>query len=69
MPDLTHWEKRYDPAQQAVRLATPAELADPAANIACAYNATGEMHMLAKDVPAPQAGEVLLRVRATGICG
>jgi hypothetical protein len=66
---LTHWEKRYDPSTQALRPATPADLADPGANLACAYNPSGEMHMLAKDMPVPQAGEVLLRVRATGICG
>ncbi|BEJ14664.1 hypothetical protein CspHIS471_0404310 [Cutaneotrichosporon sp. HIS471] len=68
MSDLTSWEKRYDPDTQHARLATAADLADPTANIACAYNNTGEMHMLVKDMPIPQTGEVLLRVRATGIC-
>ncbi|KAK4687898.1 L-arabinitol 4-dehydrogenase, partial [Tremellales sp. Uapishka_1] len=42
---------------------------DPQANLACAYNAKHEIHMIHKPKPAPGIGEVLVHVRATGICG
>jgi hypothetical protein len=44
-------------------------LNDPKVNIACSYNAEREMHMLRKPMPEIEPDEVLLHVRATGICG
>lgn len=38
-------------------------------NLACAYNEKHEVHMVRKPMEEPQAGEVKIRVRATGICG
>ncbi|TXT11210.1 hypothetical protein VHUM_01961 [Vanrija humicola] len=64
-------EQRFDPSKVQWTLLKEGDpaLADKKRNIFCAYNHTGDMHMLEKDVPEPKAGEVLLHVRATGICG
>lgn len=69
IPVRTHWETRYDPALTPVQLASDAELVDAKSNIGCAYNDTGDMHLLVKAIPEPQEGEVLVHVKATGICG
>ncbi|CAD6579891.1 MAG: hypothetical protein TREMPRED_002603 [Tremellales sp. Tagirdzhanova-0007] len=45
------------------------ELDDPSFNIACAYNPAHEIQMVNKPVPKPGPGEVVIHVRATGICG
>lgn len=68
-PRRTHWEERYDPAHTPVHIASAKELADADVNIGCSYNDTGEMHMIVKAAPQPKEGEVLVHVKATGICG
>lgn len=64
-------EQRFDPSKVKWTLLKEDDpaISDKKRNIFCAYNPTGEMHMLEKEVPVPKAGEVLLHVRATGICG
>jgi hypothetical protein len=42
---------------------------DKQVNLACAYNAKKEVHMVRKPDVKPGKGEVLIHVRATGICG
>ena len=81
---LTDWMKRYDPtvinAHPDFRILDPSSSAEDAAllqdkankgrlNLACTYNADKVMRLVR--LPMPQAGEgdVLVRVRATGICG
>ena len=44
-------------------------LNDKDVNLACSYNADKEMRMLRKPMPEIEPDEVLLHVRATGICG
>ena len=44
-------------------------LHDKQSNLACSYNADKVMRMLRMPMPQAGPGEVLLRVRATGICG
>jgi L-iditol 2-dehydrogenase len=39
------------------------------ANIAAFYNPAHEIHLVQKPKPTPGPGQVLLHVRATGICG
>ncbi|KAF9530424.1 chaperonin 10-like protein [Crepidotus variabilis] len=41
----------------------------PEANIAAFYNQNKEIHLVKKPKPKPGPGQVLLHVRATGICG
>ncbi|PPQ98250.1 hypothetical protein CVT26_003421 [Gymnopilus dilepis] len=41
----------------------------PDANIAAFYNPAHEIHLVQKPKPKPGPGQVLLHVRATGICG
>lgn len=67
-PGNTYWEQRYDPANERVVLLDTVP-ADKKTNISCSYNGTGEMHMLSRPLPEPREGEVLLHVKATGICG
>ncbi|KAJ7577058.1 chaperonin 10-like protein [Mycena floridula] len=43
--------------------------ADNQANIAAFYNPQNEIHLVQKPIPKPGPGQVLLHVRATGICG
>ena len=45
------------------------ELSSKTSNIACAYNPAHEVHMVNKPVPKAGPGEVVIHVRATGICG
>jgi hypothetical protein len=44
-------------------------LHDKHTNLACSYNADKVMRILRMPMPTAGKGEVLLRVRATGICG
>ncbi|BEJ01507.1 hypothetical protein CcaverHIS631_0601890 [Cutaneotrichosporon cavernicola] len=44
-------------------------LGDKTANIACAYNPAHEVNMVRKPRPVARDGEVVVHVRATGICG
>ena len=39
------------------------------ANIAAFYNPAHEIHLVEKPRPVPGPGQVLVHVRATGICG
>lgn len=41
----------------------------PDANIAAFYNDKKEIHLVKKPKPKPGPGQVLLHVKATGICG
>lgn len=45
------------------------EKPSPEANIAAFYNPAHEIHLVEKPRPKPGPGQVLLHVRATGICG
>lgn len=63
----------YDPRKvlgdPAFRVLGPNETPSPDANIAAFYNPEHEIHLVEKSRPKPGPGQVLLRVRATGICG
>ena len=45
------------------------EKPSPEATIAAFYNPAHEIHLVEKPRPKPGPGQVLLHVRATGICG
>jgi L-iditol 2-dehydrogenase len=45
------------------------ELTDKEANLGCFYNPKHEVNMVNKPVPKARAGECIVHVRATGICG
>jgi len=47
----------------------PGATIDPDANIAAFYNPGHEIHLVKKPKPKPGPGQVLLHVKATGICG
>ena len=51
------------------RILSPGEKPLPTANIAAFYNPAHEIHLVEKPRPTPGPGQVLLHVRATGICG
>jgi len=51
------------------RVLKPGEKPSPEENIAAFYNPAHEIHLVAKPRPKPGPGQVLLHVRATGICG
>ncbi|KAF8809479.1 GroES-like protein [Phlegmacium glaucopus] len=51
------------------RILTAGEKPSPQANIAAFYNPAHEIHLVEKPRPKPGPGQVLLHVRATGICG
>lgn len=42
---------------------------DTSKNIAAAYAPGAQLHLIEKPVPKAREGEVVLHVRATGICG
>jgi L-iditol 2-dehydrogenase len=42
---------------------------EPGVNPAAFYNANKEIHLVQKPRPKPGPGQVLVHVRATGICG
>ncbi|WWD00009.1 hypothetical protein V866_006917 [Kwoniella sp. B9012] len=45
------------------------ELSNGKSNIACAYDEQHNIKMINKPIPKAREGEVVIRVRATGICG
>lgn len=51
------------------RILKPGETCSKDANIAAFYNPQHEMHLVEKPRLKPGYGEVLVHVRATGICG
>ena len=42
---------------------------DPAINLACAYAPGAKLHLIQKPMPSARKGEVVVHVKATGICG
>lgn len=74
-PATSFYESAYDPARVLassefkVLAADDKALKDKNANLACAYNPAREVHMISKPNPEPREGEVIVHVRATGICG
>ncbi|EAU90470.2 L-arabinitol 4-dehydrogenase [Coprinopsis cinerea okayama7 len=63
----------YDPRKvldaPEFKILKPGEKPGPNANIAAFYNPAHEVHLVEKPRPKPGPGQVLLHVRATGICG
>ncbi|KAH7882024.1 chaperonin 10-like protein [Phlebopus sp. FC_14] len=63
----------YDPRKvldhPTFRILGPDEKPSPEANIAAFYNPQHEIHLVEKPRPKPGPGQVLVHVRATGICG
>ncbi|KAF8966309.1 L-arabinitol 4-dehydrogenase [Flammula alnicola] len=51
------------------RVLKAGEKPSPEANLAAFYNPAHEIHLVEKPRPKPGPGQVLLHVRATGICG
>ena len=72
---ISHYENYYDPkkvlSHPEFRIidSSDAALGDKKANVACAYNEKHEVHLIHKPMPVVGEGEVLVHVRATGICG
>ncbi|KAJ9092708.1 hypothetical protein QFC19_008633 [Naganishia cerealis] len=71
--------RQYDPRKildhPEFKVLTSAEVegyvsaGDKEVNLACCYNEKKEVHLVRKPTLGPGRGEVLLHVRATGICG
>jgi L-iditol 2-dehydrogenase len=63
----------YDPQKVLghpdFRILKEGEKLGPDANIAAFYNPAHEVHLVEKPKPKPGPGQVLIHVRATGICG
>jgi len=63
----------YDPQKildhPEFRILKSGEKPSPNANIAAFYNPAHEIHLVEKPRPKPGPGQVLVHVRATGICG
>jgi len=63
----------YNPRQildhPEFRVLQPSEKPSATANIAAFYNPAHEIHLVEKPRPKPGPGQVLVHVRATGICG
>lgn len=51
------------------KVLVPGEKPSSDANIAAFYNPHKEIHLVQKPRPNPGPGQVLLHVKATGICG
>jgi L-iditol 2-dehydrogenase len=51
------------------KVLAPRHIAPKEANIAAFYNPNGEIHLVQKPRFKPGPGQVLVHVRATGICG
>lgn len=51
------------------RVLKDGEVPSPTANIAAFYNPAHEIHLVEKPKLSPGPGQVLVHVRATGICG
>jgi L-iditol 2-dehydrogenase len=71
--------RQYDPSKilnhPEFKVLTQSEIdeyvkkGDKETNLACCYNAKKEVHLVRKPTLRPGKGEVLIHVRATGICG
>lgn len=63
----------YDPRKvlehPQFRVLAHGEKPSKGANIAVFYNPSHEIHLVEKPRPVPGPGQVLVHVRATGICG
>ena len=63
----------YDPRRilqhTDFKVLAPGEKTDADTNIAAFYNPSHEIHLVKKPKPTPGPGQVLIHVRATGICG
>lgn len=63
----------YNPRQvldhTEFKILAPSEKPSSDTNIAAFYNPQHEIHLVQKPLPKPGPGQVLLHVRATGICG
>lgn len=72
-PTLSKYQTRYDPTRiqdhPDFRVLGDSETPSKEANISCAYNQHQQIHLIQKPMPEPEPGELLLHVRATGICG
>ncbi|WVW84372.1 hypothetical protein I302_106406 [Kwoniella bestiolae CBS 10118] len=72
---ISHWQKRFSvtaESQSKIQIIPEYDeqtLNDKTLNIACAYAPNAELKMLNKPIPKAEFGEVVLHVRATGICG
>ena len=70
---LTANHASYDPTKvlkdPKFRVVPPGEKTPKDANIAAFYNPQHEVHLVEKPKPSPGPGQVLIHVRATGICG
>lgn len=74
---VSHYESHYDPKKvlnHAEFRVLPADdplllKRNPEVNVACAYNEKHECHHILKPTPELAEGEVLVHVKATGICG
>jgi len=73
MPDGGGFADIYSPAKvlqdPTFRILKEGEVLGPEANIAAFYNPAHEIHIVEKPRPQPGPGQVLVHVRATGICG
>lgn len=63
----------YDPRKvldhPEFRVLKAGEEPESGSNIAAFYNPQHEIHLVVKPRPKPGPGQVLVHVRATGICG
>jgi hypothetical protein len=66
-PAIFHPRKVLD--HPDFKILGPDDKVGPDANIACFYNPKHEVHIVQKPKPKPGPGQVLVHVRATGICG
>jgi len=67
------YTEQYDPKKilqhQDFKILGSDEKPSKDANIAAFYNPSHEIHLVQKPKPTPGPGQVLLHVKATGICG
>ena len=63
----------YDPRKvlddPQFKVLSPGDKPEEGANLAVFYNPNKEIHLVQKPRPRPGPGQVLVHVRATGICG
>ncbi|WWC89567.1 uncharacterized protein L201_004491 [Kwoniella dendrophila CBS 6074] len=71
----SQYETKYDPKkilndpEFKILSQGDSELQDKKLNIACAYDEKHNIKMIKKPIPKAREGEVVIRIRATGICG
>ncbi len=72
----TFYELAYDPKlilqSPDFKVLTAEQVDSPSTkqeNIACAYTEKHELLMIKKPMPKPRKGEVIVHVKASGICG